>query len=74
MRVGRGSMDGPRAVKTRVLAREGWRRRQCLVEVEVVCRRSEERDIVTLPLCLCRQAEPRRHFCCTAAVLTIEGM
>jgi hypothetical protein len=36
MRVGRGSMDGPRAVKTRVLAREGWRRRRCLVEEVVV--------------------------------------
>lgn len=36
MRVGRGSMDGPRAVKTRVLAREGWRRRRCLVEEVLV--------------------------------------
>ena len=44
-----------RAVKTRVLAREGWRRRRCLEEVVEEWwsrRRREERDIVTLPLCL----------------------
>ena len=61
MRVGRGS----RAVKTRVLAREGWQRRRCLVEVVVLATERGKGYCHVASLYL--QAKPRRHFRCTAA-------